>query len=240
MISERRILFFFPVFILAVLGSWCPAQESRLNALSETEQKAGWKMLFDGKTLNGWRAYGKPSPPSHAWKIENGVLTHLRGAKQGDMMTVEVFDDFEFSWEWSMPPESNSGIKYFITEERKATIGHEYQMIDDRLVTDHDLSSCGSFYLVVAPKTPKPLKPWGEWNHSRVIVQGNHVEHWLNGEKLLEYTCGDPKILAQVDSTKFKGIKDFGRKVPGHILLTSHNDQASFRNLKIRRLPMPK
>ena len=136
-----------------------------------------------------------------------------------------------------MPPKSNNGIKYFITETRNAAIGHEYQMIDDSLVKDHAESSTAAFYLVVAPKPDKQVKPFGEWNHSRVLVQGNHVEHWLNGAKVLEYECGSDAILEQVKQTKFKTTEGFGRKIQGHLLLTSHHDECSFRNLKVRELP---
>ena len=138
-----------------------------------------------------------------------------------------------------MPAKSNNGVKYFIVEERGG-IGHEYQMIDDSLVHGDAKSSTASFYLVVAPDAEKKkVKPFGEWNRSRIVVQGNHVEHWLNGEKVLEYECGSDAILAQVKKTKFKTAGGFGRKVRGHLLLTYHNDEASFRNLKLRELPAP-
>jgi hypothetical protein len=234
----RKITSPLGLLLLLLSGfSFSFGQDNSTNSLTAAEKKAGWKLLFNGKTFEGWRTYKNPAPPQQGWKIEKGVLTHILAGKGGDIMTERDFDSFELSWEWSMPPKSNNGIKYFITTERGAPIGHEYQMIDDSLVEKDTLSSCGSFYLVVSPKSPKNIKPWGEWNLSRVLVQGNHVEHWLNGQKLLEYECGDPKILAQVQTTKFKEVKGFGSKVRGHILLTSHNDEASFRNIKIRELP---
>jgi hypothetical protein len=207
-----------------------------LNTLTEAEKAAGWTLLWDGKTLNGWRSFKKPGPPTKGWNIHDGVLTCVAGAKGGDIITDQVFDDFEFTWEWSMPPKSNNGIKYFITEERSSAIGHEYQMIDDSLVADHPESSTASFYLVVAPNPDKKVKPFGQWNFSRVIVKGNHVEHWLNGEKVVEYECGSAPILEKVKKTKFKTVAGFGTKITGHLLLTEHNDEASFRNLKVREL----
>ncbi len=225
----------------SVLTSGCstPAgiPATKPNELSAAEQKAGWKLLWDGQTLYGWRSFKKPGPPAQGWKIENGILTHKLNGNGGDLITEQTFDDFEFSWEWSMPPKSNNGIKYFITEERSAAIGHEYQMIDDSLEKDHPESSTASFYLVVAPKPDKQVKPFGEWNHSRVLVQGNHVEHWLNGIKVVEYECGSDAILEQVKKTKFKTTEGFGKKIKGHLLLTSHHDECSFRNLKVRELP---
>ena len=135
-----------------------------------------------------------------------------------------------------MPPRSNNGVKYFITEERSGPIGHEYQLIDDSTVKD-PLSSTASFYLVVAPAPDKTVKPPGEWNHSRILVQGDHVEHWLNGAKALAYECGTEAILQQVAKTKFRTTPGFGKKIRGHILLTYHNDECSFRNIKLRELP---
>lgn len=223
-------------FLLAASSTLWSA-EAPINTLSKEEVKAGWKLLFDGKTLTGWRSFGKPTPPASGWKIENGILTHMKAGKGGDIITEQKFNNFELSWEWSMPPKSNNGVKYFITEERGSAIGHEYQMLDDDLVKGDIYSSCASFYLVVPPKADKKLQPWGKWNLSRVIVQGNHVEHWLNGEKVLQYECGDPSLMAQIAKTKFKDVKGFGTHIPGHILLTSHNDEASFRNIKIRELP---
>ena len=213
------------------------AADAPLNSLTEAEKKAGWKLLFDGQSLAGWRGFKKPGPPASGWVVKDGVLTCIAGGKGGDLITDKPFDNFEFSWEWAMPAKANNGIKYFIVEERGA-VGHEYQMIDDSLVKGHAESSTASFYLVVAPDAAKKkVKPFGEWNHSRVLVQGNHVEHWLNGEKVVEYECGSEAILAQVAKTKFKTTEGFGKKVRGHILLTYHNDEASFRNLKLRELP---
>ena len=148
-------------------------------------------------------------------------------------MTVDTFEDFELSWEWKLNPKGNSGIKYFIIKERKATVAHEYQLIDDSFVKD-PYSSTASFYLIKAPHKDKPMKPMGSWNHSRILVKGNHVEHWLNGMKVLEYECGSPEVMNQVPKTKFRKWPNFGKKVRGHILLTDHSDPSWYRNIKIR------
>lgn len=214
------------------------ASDPTPNTLSSAEKQSGWRSLFDGESLKGWRGFKKPGPPDQGWDIKDGVLRCVKGAKGGDLITDQTFDNFEFAWEWKMPPKSNNGVKYFITEDRPSAIGHEYQMIDDALVKGHAESGCASFYLVVAPNPARmQLKPWGEWNHSRIVVQGDHVEHWLNGQKVLEYECGDPKLLAKVAETKFKKTEGFGKKLKGHLLLTYHNDECSFRNLKLRELP---
>ena len=150
-------------------------------------------------------------------------------------MTIDTYEDFEFSWEWKLQARGNNGVKYFITGERGAAIGHEYQMIDDATVKD-PYSSNASFYLLVKPVKDKPGKPMGEWNHSKVLVHGNHCEHWLNGRKVLTYECGSPGILERVAKTKFKKYPGFGKKVTGHILLTDHKDPCWYRNLRIRKL----
>ena len=229
----KNFSLFLSLTAALALASNARAAEQPHNTLTEAEQAAGWRLLFDGKSVEGWRPFKKTGPIGAGWIVKDGVLTCVQGGKGGDILTTAQFDDFELSWEWAMPPKCNNGIKYFITESRPSAIGHEYQMIDDTLAHDA-ASSTASFYLVVAPNEKKKVKPFGEWNSSRVLVQGNHVEHWLNGEKVLEYELGSKAVLEQVAKTKFKGVADFGTKIRGHILLTYHNDECSFRNLKVR------
>ena len=205
------------------------------NTLTPAEKASGWQLLFDGQTMKGWRSYGSNTFPKDGWIIQGDTLHKEANKRPGDIMTVDTYEDFEFSWEWKLPPKGNNGVKYFIIRERKATVGHEYQMIDDTVVND-PYSSCASFYLVVPPHKDKPMKPMGEWNHSRILVKGNHVEHWLNGMKVVEYECGSPEVMKQVPLTKFKRYPGFGEKVRGHILLTDHSDPCWYRNLKIREL----
>lgn len=237
----KRLMNCFRPLTLAVLfgfvASAALAASAAPNTLTAAEKKAGWKLLFDGQSLAGWHGVKKGSPIPPGWSVKNGVLTCAAGNQGGDIVSDQVFDNFELSWEWAMPPKSNNGVKYFITEERGG-IGHEYQMIDDSIAADHADGSTAAFYLVVAPDpVKKKVKPFGEWNHSRIIVNGNHVEHWLNGQKVVEYECGSPAVLEQVKKTKFKTTPGFGTKVRGHILLTYHHDEASFRNIKLRELP---
>tara|TARA_R110002096_G_scaffold16106_49_gene55334 strand:- start:3754 stop:4434 length:681 start_codon:yes stop_codon:yes gene_type:complete len=209
---------------------------SEPNTLTEAERAEGWKLLFDGEKIEGWRSYGSDMSPKQGWVVENGTLHKQADLRGGDIMTVKTYENFEFSWEWKLLEKGNNGVKYFIIPERKATIGHEYQMIDDTKVKDA-YSSTAAFYLVAKPSPDKPTKPMGEWNHSRIVVRGNHVEHWLNGTKVLEYECGSPAIMERVPLTKFKKTPGFGEKVTGHILLTDHKDPCWFRNLKIKELP---
>jgi hypothetical protein len=209
------------------------------NQLSAAERSEGWRLLFDGKTTKGWRNFKKETFPEKGWVVADGCLKHVANAGGGDIVTVDQFGDFEFEWDWRIPPGANNGVKYFITEKRSSAIGHEYQMIDDTLVKDGK-SATASFYEVLAPKSDKPLKAPGEWNHSKILVLGDHVEHWLNGAKVLEYELGSEEVKAGVAKSKFKNVDGFGTKIKGHILLTDHHDEASFRNMKIRELPAPK
>ena len=205
------------------------------NTLTPEEKAAGWKLLFDGKKTEGWRMYGSETFPEKGWVVENGTLHKQAGIRGGDIMTTSTYENFEFAWDWKLGAKGNNGVKYFIIPERKATVGHEYQMIDDATVKSPS-SANASFYLVVAPSADKPNKPMGEWNRSRIVVNGNHVEHWLNGQKVLEYECGSKAVMEQITKTKFKKYPGFGEKVAGHILLTDHKDPCWFRNLKIRKL----
>ncbi|MEM7009996.1 MAG: DUF1080 domain-containing protein [Verrucomicrobiota bacterium] len=223
--------FMIPFLLLALT----PLVAEEHNTLTDEEKEQGWKLLFDGKKIEGWRSYGSNTPPTQGWIVEYGTLHKQADVRGGDIMTVDTYEDFEFAWEWKLNDRGNNGVKYFIIEERKATVGHEYQMIDDEIVKD-PYSGNASFYLVVKPSDDKPNKPMGEWNSSRIVVKGNHVEHWLNGVKVLEYECGSEEIMNQVPKTKFKKWPGFGEKVKGHILLTDHKDPCWFRNIKIRVL----
>ena len=152
-------------------------------------------------------------------------------------MTAEKFTDFDLQWDWRIPPKANNGVKYLVDENRPQAPGHEYQMIDDAIVAKIPKQSTAAFYDVIAPKPDKPLHPPGEWNHSRVLVQGNHVEHWLNGEKIVEYDRNTPEFHKLVAGSKYHAIEGFGDWPDGHILLQEHGSMVSFRNVKIRVLP---
>lgn len=208
------------------------------NQLTENEKREGWVLLFDGQSTREWRTFNQKTFPSSGWKIEEGCLKHAANGGGGDIISDRAFDDFEFSFEWKVAPGANSGVKYFIVEERGRAIGHEYQLIDDDKHPDAlrgDKWKTGAFYDVL-PATNKTVKPVGEFNHSLIRVKGNHVEHWLNGKKVLEYELGSPEVLQAVAGSKFKTVQGFGTKVRGHLLLQDHHDEISFRNLKVREL----
>jgi 3-keto-disaccharide hydrolase len=211
------------------------------NQLTEPEKAAGWKLLFDGGTTQGWRTFKKQSFPDQGWKAENGWLHCLgKGGGNkggGDIVSDSDFGDFDLQWDWKQAPKGNSGLKYFILESRKEALGHEYQMIDDEHAADGIKNGrthiTAAFYDVLAPGQTSFKAP-GEVNHSRILVKGNHVEHWLNGEKVLAYECGSDAEKAAVAESKFKNVAGFGDKVRGHLLLQDHNSEVWFQNVKIK------
>lgn len=222
---------------LAILFIAVVCASAAHNELTPAEKAGGWKLLFDGKSTSSWRGFKKDSFPDKGWSVQDGELQLQAGSKAGDIVSLERFEEFDLTWEWKIPKGANNGLKYFVLEERGSAIGHEYQMIDD--LDGHDSGpkhSTASFYDVLAPAADKPLKSPGEWNRSRILVQGNHVEHWLNGKKVLDYELGSDEVLAAVQKSKFKDVNGFGKRQNGHILLTYHNDPVSYRNIKIRPL----
>jgi len=209
--------------------------DDKPNELTAAEKAAGWKLLFDGKTTKGWRSFKSQSFPEKGWVVEDGWLKCVAKVRGGNIISDAEFSDFELTWDWRLPAKANNGLKYFVTESRDQALGHEYQMVDG-LEEGDAIHSTAAFYDVLPPKPDKPLKPAGEINHSRIIVRGNHVEHWLNGVKVLEYELGSDAVMAAVAKSKFKSVAGFGTKIRGHILLTEHNDECSYRNVKIREL----
>ncbi len=214
------------------------------NSLTPEEQQAGWRLLFDGKTTTGWRGYKSTAMPA-SWRVENGSLLsrRTRGESSGDIITVDQFADFELVWEWKMTAGNNSGVIYRATEE-KANVwetGPEYQILDNQGHLDglNPLSSAGACYSAFAPAKDM-TRPLGQWNQSRIIARGNHVEHWMNGKKLLEYEVGSRVWQAHVKTSKFfpsaYGQSNWGKVPKGHIGLQDYGGAVEFRGIKIRTL----
>ena len=227
------------ILILCALIASLPLRAAELNELTAGEKAAGWKLLFNGRDLSGWRQYGKQTPPGAGWKIEDGNLRKLAKVRGGDIITTNKFNDYDFSWEWRISKAGNNGVKYLVTEARPNAPGPEYQMLDDIGHPDAKVGpkhQTASFYDILPPAADKPVRPAGEWNTSRIVVKGNHVEHWLNGAKVVELELGSDEVKKGIAASKFKNAAGFGEKIEGHIMLTDHGDEAWFRNMKIREL----
>lgn len=221
------------------------------NNLSDVEKQNGWKLLFDGKTSEGWRGAFKTSFPDYGWKIDSGMITVLQsngeqGKNGGDVVTTKEYNAFDLTFQFKLTPGANSGVKYFVTLKEKSdssAIGLEYQVLDDKLHPDAKLGREGdrtlaSLYdLIPANKNERYFNPPGKWNWGRVIVYpNNHVEHWLNGIKVLEYERGSKEFKDLVAISKYKIWDNFGEAKEGHILLQDHGDEVSFRSIKIKEL----
>lgn len=200
--------------------------------------------LFDGTTLKGWHAFNKSGKITN-WKIEDNALVCLGAAEGdtgGDIVTDEEYENFEFSWEWKIEPGGNSGVMYHVIEAPKYKApyetGPEYQMIDDDgyPVKLEDWQKTGADYAMNLTNEKKKLKPVGEWNSSKIIYNNGHVEHWLNGEKIVEFQSGDEKWMKQKHEGKWKDYPDYGMAKKGRIALQDHGKKAYFRNITIKEL----
>ncbi|OAM89704.1 DUF1080 domain-containing protein [Termitidicoccus mucosus] len=227
-----------------------------LNTLTPAEKATGWKLLWDGKTTKGWRSAKTDTFPAKGWVVKDGILTvQANGGQEsaagGDIITRERYTDFELRLEFKMTPGTNSGIKYFVQPNldpisgtgAKAAVGSaiglEYQILDDALHPDAKLGrdgnrTLGSLYDLIPAAADKKPNSTGEWNTARIIVRGNHIEHWLDGEKVLEYDRDTPAFHEAVANSKYKNIPHFGEWSDGHILLQEHGNEVSYRNIKIR------
>lgn len=219
------------------------------NKLSSREAKEGWKLLWDGKTTNGWHGVNLETFPSSGWKIKDGILStdtagEATSSAGGDIVTKEKYKDFKLVVDFKYTSGANSGIKYFINsipnKKESSSIGCEYQILDDRLHPDAHEGIAGNrklagLYDLIPPRSSRDNGP-GEWNRATIIVKGNHVEHWLNGQMTLEYERGTDVWKDLVSKSKFNNWPNFGEATEGNILLQDHGFVVSFRNIKIEEL----
>lgn len=226
------------------------------NQLTAAERAAGWSLLFDGTSLGGWRGLGSSGVPVAHWVAENGAIRKVASGKVpvqtdgqplegGDLMTDSSYRDFELAWEWRVTPGANSGVKYNVSEALSMAIppthgakGFEYQIIDDDRHADGQLPThrSGALYDLVAPNEQKRLRPVGEWNSSRIVLRGNHGEHWLNGALVVSYDLGTARMDSALSASKYRGWPWFADRRAGHIVLQDHGDEVHFRSIRIRSL----
>lgn len=215
--------------------------DAAANTLTREEASAGWRLLFDGKTFDGWRGFRQDGVPS-GWRIEGGVLGFDPDSVQGeraDLITVEQFSDFELELEWAISEGGNSGIFFHVTEDHSSTwrTGPEVQVLDDDRHRDgkNPKTRAGSNYALHAPSMDV-VREVGEFNRVRLRVQGDHVEHWLNGHKVVEYRLWTDEWKALVAASKFAAMPAYGLAKKGHIALQDHGDRVRYRSIKIREL----
>ncbi len=228
--------------ISGALGFALAADPPIPHQLSAKEKVEGWQLLFDGKTTTGWRNFGKTAFPKGGWEVVDGCLHLVPKAQGGDIVTEACYRNFEFSFEWKLAPNANSGVKYFILEDRKAAIGHEYQLLDDpkAIPTAPNKGDTAGLYDVLPPAPSSNPVRAGEFYQSLIRVEGSKVEHWLNGRLTLTYELGSEPLREAIQKSKFKGVAGFGESQEGRILLQDHGGEVWFRNLKIRRLNVSK
>lgn len=221
-----------------------PAQEPAPVAeaaavLSPHEAEQGFQLLFDGRSTDGWRGFRKEAFPTRGWRVEAGTLRVVAGGGGGDLVTAQEFGDFELRLEWKVTAGANSGIMYRVSEQEAAPwrTGPEYQILDDSGHADgrDARTSAGSLYALVAGEQ-RVLRPVGEWNEARILLDGARVEHWLNGQRILVAQLGGEAWTQLVAASKFAKMPRFGREMRGAICLQDHGNDVWFRNVRIREI----
>ena len=222
-------------FILASL----PVASVCLYGADAKAKPGKWEVLFDGKSVGKWRGYKMNSIPDHSWRVEEGALKTIAGAEGPDIVTKEKFENFELELEWKVSPGANSGIMYRVSEDFDAPYetGPEMQVLDDDKHADgrDPKTAAGALYALIAPKNKK-LKPVGQWNKVRIVVQDNQVVHWLNGAKVVEFELGSAELNQLIARSKFKDMPRFAKEKSGSIDLQHHGDEVWYRKIRVRRL----
>lgn len=242
MIRSVRPQSFLPPMALCILlacaTSASAARPAASDSPSAAERREGFVPLFDGRSLQGWHGYGKAGQPVQGWKAVGGAL--VRAEAGGDLISDKQYGDFELRIDWKISPGGNSGIFYRGTESEPQIYRSaiEYQVLDNDRHPDgkNGRDRWASALYGLYPPAKITTRPVGEWNQARIVVRGDHVEHWLNGEKVLECTLGSPDWKARVAASKFKDWPSFGVARSGVIGLQDHGDSVSYRNIRIREL----
>ena len=227
------------IIITSLVISSFEWKQEKDNVLSDAEKKAGWKLLFDGNTTKGWRMY--QDKPSDGWEVVQGELISKKEGvtKRADLITADQYDNFELVLDWKVEKGANSGVIYRALENDKPSFesGPEYQLIDDNGYVDklEDWQKSGADYAMHAPST-LAAKPVGEYNRTKIVVNKGHVEHWLNGVKVVEFELWTPEWQQLKAQGKWKDAKDYGMAKKGYIAFQDHGGGVKFKNIKIRNL----
>ncbi|MBE3133806.1 MAG: DUF1080 domain-containing protein [Acidobacteria bacterium] len=247
---------FIAIVVTIMVGA---LSASPLNTLTAEEKAQGWRLLFNGTDLANWRGVGRETIPDRLWSVKDGLickedvpagatLPDGQPVQGGDIITRETFLDFELAFEWKVAKGANSGVKYNVDESlsiasrqgrpARAALGFEYQVIDDIGSADPvgPKQATADLYDLVIARPGSLARPVGEWNQSRIRFQGNNIEHWLNGVKVVAADTSSAAFAAALASSKFAQIEGFARRKKGHISLQDHNGAYWFRNIKIREL----
>lgn len=235
---NEKMIYRFTLLSLIFLMVAAVAQSTQLNQLTDQEKKQGWKLLFDGVSLNGWKSVKEEGAPKKGWEIKDGVLTVLSQQQGGDIITVDQYAKFELTLEVKLTEGANSGVKYFI--QPGSSVGFEFQILDNDKHPDAKLGIAGnrmfSSLYDLLPAKNAVAKPIGAWNKVRIVVKGNKIEHWFNGVKVLAFDRTSKRFWDAYKTSKFTEFKEFGTYQKGHILLQEHGDTVSYRNIKLRVL----
>jgi hypothetical protein len=222
----------------SVRGAFAALIVAVLATLSGQAAQPQWVSLFDGQTIAQWRGYKMATVPD-SWRVEEGAITWTKGAAV-DLVSREQYTNFEFEFDWKLPPGGNSGVMFRVTEDLDRTYhsGPEFQILHNAGHSDgkNPMTSAGSNHSLHAP-TKDMTKPVGEWNQGRLVVNGNHVEHWLNGEKIVDYDLHSPDWTKRLMASKFKDVPRYGREPKGHLVLQEHGSRIQYKNLRIKVLP---
>ncbi len=245
------------IFLLAI-SCGTNDEPSTVNFLTQDEIRDGWELVFDGKSLNGWRGLNMDRAPAKHWVVEDGLLRKVPRdsiyVKPGedrppriDLLLDRPLHNFEFAFEWKISPGGNSGIKYNVTEELSAierpqlALGFEYQILDDEAypqIEEFPSWATAGLYDLVEPEIETRLNPAGEWNSGRIVFNGNVGEHWLNGDLVLSFVVGSEKMDSLLAASKWDELDDFGKRHDeAYIILQYHTGSVWFRNLKLREWP---
>jgi Domain of Unknown Function (DUF1080) len=239
------------IAFLIIVSPFHARTQTAPNTLNKADGAQGWRLLFDGKSTAGWVSAKGSDVPITGWEVKDGILAVTdhggeEGGNSGDIMTTRIYRNFELFVDFRITRGANSGIKYFVDPTSTGkSIGFEYQILDDAVHPDAKAGKNGnrtegSLYDLIPAPADKLVYPVGEWNTAHIIVRGAHVEHWLNGKKLIEFERFTPEFRQIVAGSKFHSIPEFGELSEGHILLQDHGFPVSFRNVKIRELSLTK